>query len=127
MGAGASEVYLLEEAMAAAIGAGLPVEEANGSMIVDIGGGTTEVAIISLSGIVYSSSARIGGDLTNILHLIEQLQTVDTKNVEPMAHPLDINQRLRADVVSEENDRDQLQTLAPSTEAGLYLVPQVIE
>lgn len=63
MGAGASEVYLVEEAMAAAIGAGLPVEEANGSMIVDIGGGTTEVAIISLSGIVYSSSVRIGGDL----------------------------------------------------------------
>ncbi len=62
MGAGASEVYLIEEPMAAALGAGLPVDEASGSMVVDIGGGTTEVAIISLSGIVYSASVRIGGD-----------------------------------------------------------------
>lgn len=62
LGAGAREVYLIEEPMAAAIGAGLPVAEATGSMIVDIGGGTTEVAIISLSGIVYSASVRIGGD-----------------------------------------------------------------
>jgi len=60
--AGASEVYLIEEPMAAAIGAGLPVEKANGSMVVDMGGGTTEVAIISLNGIVYSASVRIGGD-----------------------------------------------------------------
>jgi len=62
LGAGAREVYLIEEPMAAAMGAGLPVEEATGSMVVDIGGGTTEVAIISLSGIVYSESVRIGGD-----------------------------------------------------------------
>ena len=62
LGAGAREVYLLEEPMAAAMGAGLPVEEANGSMVVDVGGGTTEVAIISLNGIVYSTSVRIGGD-----------------------------------------------------------------
>ncbi|MBN1683850.1 MAG: rod shape-determining protein [Gammaproteobacteria bacterium] len=62
LGAGAREVYLMEEPMAASIGAGLPVDEATGSMVVDIGGGTTEVAIISLSGIVYSSSVRIGGD-----------------------------------------------------------------
>ncbi len=61
-GAGASEVFLITEPMAAAIGAGLPVSEAYGSMIVDIGGGTTEVAIISLNGVVYSSSVRIGGD-----------------------------------------------------------------
>ncbi len=62
MGAGAREVYLIEEPMAAAIGSGMPVEEASGSMVVDIGGGTTEVAIISLSGIVYAASVRIGGD-----------------------------------------------------------------
>ncbi len=62
MGAGAREVYLLEEPMAAAMGSGMPVEEARGSMVVDIGGGTTEVAIISLSGIVYAQSVRIGGD-----------------------------------------------------------------
>ena len=61
-GAGASEVFLITEPMAAAIGAGLPVSEAKGSMIVDIGGGTTEVAIISLNGIVYSTSVRIGGN-----------------------------------------------------------------
>lgn len=62
MGAGAREVYLIEEPMAAAIGAGMPVDEARGSMVVDIGGGTTEVGIISLSGIVYSQSVRVGGD-----------------------------------------------------------------
>ncbi|MGJ8513719.1 rod shape-determining protein [Carnimonas bestiolae] len=61
-GAGAREVFLIEEPMAAAIGAGLPVEEAQGSMVVDIGGGTTEIAIISLSGVVYSESVRVGGD-----------------------------------------------------------------
>lgn len=60
--AGAREVYLMEEPMAAAIGAGLPVQEPSGNMIVDIGGGTTEVAVISLSGIVYSQSIRIAGD-----------------------------------------------------------------
>jgi rod shape-determining protein MreB len=60
--AGAREVYLIEEPMAAAIGAGLPITEPSGNMIVDIGGGTTEVAIISLAGIVYSKSVRIGGD-----------------------------------------------------------------
>ena len=62
LGAGASQVYLIEEPMAAAIGAGLPVAEACGSMVVDIGGGTTEVAIISLGGMVYKGSVRIGGD-----------------------------------------------------------------
>lgn len=60
--AGAKEAYLIEEPMAAAIGAGLPVHEATGSMVVDIGGGTTEVAIISLGGIVTSKSIRVGGD-----------------------------------------------------------------
>jgi rod shape-determining protein MreB len=60
--AGAREVYLIEEPMAAAIGAGLPITEPSGNMIVDIGGGTTEVAVISLAGIVYSQSVRVGGD-----------------------------------------------------------------
>jgi rod shape-determining protein MreB len=60
--AGASEVYLIEEPMAAAIGAGLPVSEPSGSMVVDIGGGTTEVGVISLGGMVYKGSARVGGD-----------------------------------------------------------------
>ena len=61
-GAGAREVYLIEEPMAAAIGAGMPVDEARGSMVLDIGGGTSEVAVISLNGIVYSASVRLGGD-----------------------------------------------------------------
>jgi rod shape-determining protein MreB len=61
-GAGAREVFLIEEPMAAAIGAGMPISEASGSMVLDVGGGTTEVAVISLSGIVYSASVRIGGD-----------------------------------------------------------------
>ncbi|MDY0000127.1 MAG: rod shape-determining protein [Polyangia bacterium] len=62
LAAGAREVYLIEEPMAAAIGAGLPVNEPVGSMVVDIGGGTTEVAVISMTGIVFSRSVRIGGD-----------------------------------------------------------------
>jgi rod shape-determining protein MreB len=61
-GAGARDVYLIEEPMAAAIGAGMPVGEARGSMVLDIGGGTTEIAVLSLNGIVYSASVRIGGD-----------------------------------------------------------------
>ena len=62
LGAGARDVKLIEEPMAAAIGAGLPVEEANGNMVVDIGGGTSEIAILSLNGVVYAESVKIGGD-----------------------------------------------------------------
>lgn len=62
MDAGARKAYLIEEPMAAAIGAGIPVDEPRGSMVLDIGGGTSEVAVMSLNGIVYSSSVRIGGD-----------------------------------------------------------------
>ncbi len=62
IGAGARQVYLIEEPMAAAIGAGLPVADATGSMVVDIGGGTTEVGVISLGGVVYANSVRVGGD-----------------------------------------------------------------
>jgi len=62
LGAGASQVFLIEEPMAAAIGAGLPVSEAAGSMVVDIGGGTTEVGVMSLGGMVYKGSVRVGGD-----------------------------------------------------------------
>ena len=61
-GAGAREVFLVEEPMAAAIGAGIPVHEARGAMVLDIGGGTSEVAVISLNGLVYSNSVRVGGD-----------------------------------------------------------------
>ena len=73
--AGAREVYLIEEPMAAAIGAGLPITEPQGSIIVDIGGGTTEVAVISLGGIVYASSIRVGGD-----RMDEEIATYIRKN-----------------------------------------------
>ena len=72
--AGAGQVYLIEEPMAAAIGAGLPVTDPRGSMVVDIGGGTTEVAILSLGGIVYAKSVRVGGDTfdASIINYIRQ-------------------------------------------------------
>ncbi len=66
-------------------------------------------------------------NLSDILAFVEQLNAVDTTGVEPLAHPLEATQRLRADVVSESNDRENLQSVAPEVEAGLYLVPQVIE
>ncbi len=66
-------------------------------------------------------------NLSNILDLVEQMSQVDTSGVTPMAHPLDMAQRLREDVVSEENQREQFQAIAPSVEAGLFLVPKVIE
>src|SRR5437762_3660309 len=65
LAAGAREVYLIEEPMAAAIGAGLPITESSGNMVIDIGGGTTDVAVISLGGIVFSKSVRVGGDKMN--------------------------------------------------------------
>ena len=68
-------------------------------------------------------TARIG----DILHLIDQMQSVDTDAVEPLAHPLDMVQRLRKDEITEKNRREELQTLAPSSQDGLYLVPKVLE
>ena len=65
--------------------------------------------------------------ITDILALIDQMQSVDTDAVEPLAHPLDMVQRLRKDEVTETNRRDELQTLAPESQDGLYLVPKVIE
>lgn len=65
--------------------------------------------------------------LSDILDLVEQMKYVDTSGVEPMAHPLDASQRLRDDEVTEPNQRELFQSIAPATEAGLYLVPRVIE
>lgn len=65
--------------------------------------------------------------LSNILDMVEQMNEVDTTDVQPMAHPMDVAQRLRADEVLEENQRDAFQAIAPKTEDGLYLVPRVIE
>lgn len=66
-------------------------------------------------------------DLTNIFDLVEQLSKADTSDITPMAHPLDANQRLRTDEVTEVDQRETFQKIAPKTEAGVYLVPQVIE
>lgn len=66
-------------------------------------------------------------NLSNILNLVDQLSAVDTAGVEPMAHPLDMMQRLREDVVTETNHREKYQSVAPEVENGLYLVPKVIE
>ena len=66
-------------------------------------------------------------DLGNILNLVDQLSAADTGSVEPLSHPLDAVQRLRPDVVTEANQREAFQAIAPATEDGLYLVPRVIE
>lgn len=66
-------------------------------------------------------------DLNNILNLVEQMSAVDTSDILPMAHPLDAHQRLRTDAVTEVDQREAFQAIAPKTEAGVYLVPQVIE
>jgi aspartyl-tRNA(Asn)/glutamyl-tRNA(Gln) amidotransferase subunit C len=66
-------------------------------------------------------------NLSNILDFVEQMSATDTEQVEPMAHPLDMVQRLREDQVSESDQREHFQKIAPSVEAGLYLVPKVIE
>ncbi|WP_096085268.1 Asp-tRNA(Asn)/Glu-tRNA(Gln) amidotransferase subunit GatC [Agaribacterium haliotis] len=65
--------------------------------------------------------------ITEVLGLVDQLQAADTDGVAPMAHPLDAVQRLRADVVTETNVREKMQSIAPATEEGLYLVPKVID
>lgn len=69
----------------------------------------------------------VTGDLSNILDLVAQMEEADTEGVEPMAHPLKMAQRLRADEVTEADQREKFQAIAPLTEAGLYLVPRVIE
>ena len=72
-------------------------------------------------------SAPVVERLNRVLGLIDQLRAVDTAGIEPIAHALDVVQRLRADEVSEENQRDRYQAVAPAVQDGLYLVPKVIE
>lgn len=83
-----------------------------------------QLARISLSA---EASERIRGELNDIFVLIEEMQAVDTTGVEPMSHAGDLTQRLRPDVVTETDQREAFQAIAPETEAGLYLVPRVIE
>ncbi len=70
---------------------------------------------------------EVAASISDVLALVDQLQAADTADTLPMAHPLDAVQRLRADQVTETNQRDAFQAIAPATEAGLYLVPKVIE
>lgn len=74
-----------------------------------------------------SEAEEVANRISDILALIDKMQAVDTENVEPLSHPLDVVQRLRPDKVTETDRRDELQLIAPSSEAGLYLVPKVIE
>ena len=86
-----------------------------------------KIAHLARLGINESDIDDYAGNLSSILHLVEQMNSIDTSDVTPMAHPQDVSQRLRADEVHEENQRERFQKIAPLTENGLYLVPQVIE
>ena len=87
----------------------------------------TRIAHLARIEISDAEALTTQGHLNGIFQLIEEMQAVDTTGVEPMAHAQDLNQRLRDDVVTEPNRREAYQAVAPETEAGLYLVPKVIE
>mgnify|MGYP001441278674 FL=1 len=74
-----------------------------------------------------AEATEILNRITEILTLVDQMQSVDTEPVEPLYHPLDAVQKLRPDIVTEENNREKLQKLAPKAELGLYLVPKVLD
>jgi len=74
-----------------------------------------------------SEVEKYRSELSNILDLVAQMEAVDTANIEPMTHPFDATLRLRKDIVTEDNQRNKFQNIAPSSENGLYLVPKVIE
>ena len=86
-----------------------------------------KIAHLARLAVTPDDAAALGRDLSNILDLVAQMDAVDTSGVEPMAHPLEMAQRLREDRVSEENQRDRYQSNAPAVERGLFLVPKVIE
>lgn len=86
-----------------------------------------KVALLARIRVDEAQVSALEKDLGNILDLVDQLQAADTHQTEPMAHPLDAIQRLRPDEVTETNQREAFQAIAPVTEDGLYLVPRVIE
>jgi len=86
-----------------------------------------KIAHLARLGIEPEQVESYASDLSNIMLLVEQMNQVDTSDIEPMAHPLDQSQRLREDVVLETNQRDILQENAPAIEDGLFLVPRVID
>lgn len=87
----------------------------------------TKIAHLARLAITEHDIPEYARNLSNILSLVEQMSAVDTTGVSPMAHPMDAAQRLRPDVVSETDQREAFQAIAPQVEAGLYLVPKVIE
>ena len=86
-----------------------------------------KIAHLARLGVSESQADDLVADLSNILDLVAQMGETDTTGVIPMAHPLDMAQRLRPDIVTEKNQRAEFQAVAPATEDGLYLVPKVIE
>ena len=86
-----------------------------------------KIAHLARLGLDEGDLPRTTETLNNLLGLIDHMQAVDTTGVEPLAHPLEATQRLRADQVTETNHRDEYQAIAPAVENGLYLVPKVIE
>ncbi len=86
-----------------------------------------KVAVLARIKVDDEQVSALESDLGNILDLVDQLSAADTEAVEPMAHPLDAVQRLRPDEITETDQREAFQAIAPATENGLYLVPKVIE
>ena len=85
------------------------------------------IAILSRLSVDESESGEYSQDLTRILSLVEEMNSVNTDGIEPMAHPLDLHARLREDRVTETDQRDHFQAIAPEVDQGHYLVPKVIE
>lgn len=86
-----------------------------------------KIAHLARLGVQDEQVAAYAADLSNIMLLVEQMNAVNTTGIEPMAHPLDQMQRLRADEVREENRRADFQEVAPNVDSGLYLVPRVVD
>lgn len=86
-----------------------------------------KIAHLASLGLNEADLPHITSDLNSILGLVDAMQAVDTDGIEPLAHPLEASQRLRADVVTESNHREAYQSIAPAVENGLYLVPKVID
>lgn len=86
-----------------------------------------KIAHLARLGLTEAEVPQTTATLNNILGLIDAMQAVDTTGIEPLAHPLEATQRLRADAVTEQNQRDAYQAIAPAVESGLFLVPKVIE
>jgi aspartyl-tRNA(Asn)/glutamyl-tRNA(Gln) amidotransferase subunit C len=86
-----------------------------------------KIAHLARLGLAEADIPRTTETLNNILGLVDLMQAVDTDGIEPLAHPLEATQRLRADLVAETNQREAYQAIAPAVDSGLYLVPKVIE